>query len=274
MLQLKHMVNTMANQRFVQPVEKGLESDHGLVVDIASVVIAGEEKDKVKSLCSWWSPLLNLPVDSVHVFESLDEVDSELCDQVMLLKCTDRCCMNWSLYDQTSCINSSSTKCDRLHQLSLCNQTLNELGKVMRIMTEWDIHFIMCESISSIHKVPMHLNRLDSLADFDSVLVLNPNNFPITILLQEKVVLKAPVRHKKKGKRTSCKTTGSCQMSIKVSPRKVICLTKQTVLYWKVYAASLVANYMVCVMGRYDTRNWLVNNILDGKKLQTYKHVQ
>lgn len=32
----------------------------------------------------------------------------------------------------------------------------------------------------------------------------------------------------------------------------------------------LCTNYMLCVMGRYDLNNWLIESILDGKKLCAY----
>lgn len=273
MLNLVNMVSRMADQRFVQPLEKGLLNDYSLDVDVKSIVpkpVVQSESIGTRS-SSWWLPVFNSEKMAAKVFESVETMNADLCKEVELLKCADRCCMNWTMYDNTSCITSKSTSCNSLHQMSLCNQTLKALGDSISVMTEWEVHFIMCESVSSLYKEPMHLNSLDSLVDSGNILVLNPNDFVVTIILQEKSNGLLDSRRKRpKSKGRKLHRTGCCQMSINIMPRKVICLSDKTILNWNIYSVSSNANYILCVMGRYDLNNWLIKSMLDGKKLCTY----
>lgn len=180
--------------------------------------------------------------------------------------------MNWTLYDKTSCISSKSTTCDKLHQLSLCNRTLKDLGKAVAILTQWDIQFIMCESVASTHKTMMHLNNLDPLVDSRNIIIANPNSFSVSLILQEKTESQQEIpiwnsnrRSKKKKKQLRQQQQhsvnkhkrrkamygkpGSCQMFVRIEPGKVVCLSDTTILNWNIFTVSEMSNYMLCIMG-------------------------
>lgn len=187
MIPLRRTVDRMAEQRFVQPLQKGLLSDYNVAADVRNVVQDEEPANLSAELeskgNSWWVPLKNVLHRDIKVFESLNTVEETLCSEHALLKCKSRCCMTWTMYDRTSCINSRNTACDSLHQNTLYNQTLKDLGDVVFTMTEWDMHFAMCESFQGSGMSLMHLNSLDSMVDCSNVLVMNPNSFPVLIIL-------------------------------------------------------------------------------------------
>lgn len=259
----------MAEHRFVEPIEKGLLTEYGVRVDAKATVPASDcahDSISKKTAGSWWYKVIDIPAKGITVFECDESISSDLCSELCLLKCSDRCCMNWTTYDETDCIQSDRTSCNRLHQLSLYTHTLGELGKNMSRLTDWPVHFIICESLNSTIKEAMHLNRLGSMVDTFNVLVLNPNPFPFTIILHEKSRVKSDSGPKKRGRKMLNRMVGTCQMSINVEPCKVLCITNDTLKHWDVYSVtSSCSNYMVCILGRYDLNNWLIKRILQGK---------
>lgn len=279
MLTLHNLVESMAEQRFVEPIEKSLLTEYGLRVDTKAVVPVQEAADDSickKGECSWWNKVLDVSAKDVTVFECADVLESSLCAELCLLKCSQRCCMNWTTYNTTNCMDNKNTSCIRLHQLSLYTHTLSELGKSVARLTEWPVHFITCESVNSEVKEPMHLNKLRSLVDTFNILILNPNPFPITIILQEKPRPRLPSSQKtpkKRGRKMVNRVVGTCQMSISVNSGRIICITNNTINHWNIYSVSFsIPNYMVCVLGRYDLSNWLIKKMLQGKNTDKFSH--
>lgn len=267
----------MAEHRFVLPIEKGLHTTHHIQVDAKSLLPAqptGTDGVGERDSASWWNSVLDLPNRNISVFECVEVVDRLTCSELTLLKCSERCCMNWTIYDKTDCLASKDTSCDNLHQLSLYTTTLGCLERFIARLTNWPLHFIICESINTNTKENIKLNRLGAMIDSTNIILLNPNLFPIVLLLQEKIEsCKARQSHlpKKRGRKMLNKLTGTCQMPIVMDPGKVACLTANTIKNWDVYSISNTnPNYMLCVMGRYDMSNWLIKKLLRGKEMGTF----
>ena len=276
MLKGEQLVKTMAEQRLIQPIEKGLLERHNLKLDLKNAVPPlPVEPDSISQQQhgTWWKCILDGNARNVNVYECTQPLSWLMCSEICLLKCSKRCCMNWTLYDRTDCISSKNTKCTDLHQICLYTQTLHSLGEDIKLMTSWPIHFIICESINSGSKVPMHLNSLGAMVDNCNILILNPNQFPITLILQEKSTgSSSPVQYpKKRGRKIRNKVSGKCQLSFVMRTGSVMCIANSTVKYWDVYSICEESpNYLLCVMGRYNMRNWLISKMLSGKMMQTF----
>lgn len=229
---------------------------------------------EIRESSSLWLPIMTNDGKFIKIYEALEVLSDSICKQIQMIKCQERCCMNWSVYHDISCVSSRNTKCSRLHQICLCNQILKDLSDDIQALTRWDLHFIMCESMSSSSKEALHLNRLNPIVDFNNLMLINPNSFPITVILNERLVDKHEKHQSKRRGGCSGGKPGSCQISIILLPGKILCFTEETVLHWKIYSASSISNYIVCVMGRYNTKHWIVDNLLSGKRLSCYSNVE
>ena len=124
------------------------------------------------------------------------------------------------------------TKCMSLHQLCLYTQTLHDLGTHINLMTNWPIHFIVCGSVNSDSKIPMHLNCLGAMVDNVNILILNPNPFPVTLVLQEKVTASSS------STKIRNKISGKCQLTFIMTTGSVMCVANNMVKNWDVYSIS------------------------------------
>lgn len=272
MLKVGHLVRSMANQRLVHPIEKGILTDHKLNVDIKKLVPpAAISPDSIsqRPAPSWWTNVLDIEARNIKVYECTKSINSLVCSELCLLRCPDRCCMNWTLYDNADCLSSTQTKCLNLHQICLYTQTLSDLARLIGEMTEWPIHFIIFESVNTSLKVPMHLNCLGSMVDSVNILLLNPNPFPLTVVLQEKDSGATSVAvPKKRGRKMRHKVSGRCQLTFNIGSGKVMCIANKTTSNWNIYTVSATnPNYILCVMGRYDMDN---KKLLRGKELTRF----
>lgn len=278
MLEVQKMVRLMSDHRLVRPIEKGLSTEKHLQVDTRKLLPPSmEASDNIsqKESGSWWNTILNMEIRKVQVYECTSPIDTLLSSALCLLKCPERCCMNWTMYNRIDCISTTLTKCVRLHQLGLYTQTLHDLGAEIGRLAEWPIHFIICESVNSAQIFPMHLNRLGSMVDSSNILVVNPNPFDLTLVLQEKSDISKDKSHpKKRGRKSRNTASGLCQLTFPIKSCKVMCIANKTVDNWDIHCVCDVThNYILCVMGRYNMGNWFFENLLRGKLMEHFVHI-
>lgn len=272
---LRQVVGRLVQHRFVLPVEKALHAEYHISTNVESLVPAPEPAtDSIgRTESTWWVPTLNIPSKKIKVYECSEKIDSALCNELCLLQCRKRCCVTWTKYAKTSSVLSSNTACTDLHQHSLYGQTLKDLEASVLHMTNWDVHFIMCESITGGAKEALHINRLDNLVDSGNILLLNPNPANVSIVLQLKPLCtfqQCSTKPRKRGRKMNARSCGVCQMNITLEAGKMICLTEDTVRNWKMYSVSTGEFYILCIMGRFDLNNWFIDSFLKGKRLKAY----
>lgn len=272
------LVRAMTEQHFVKPVEKVLLADHSLKVDLKALVPPPPlPKDSVSFRKDemWWNVVMDVGAKDIEVYESATSFPKAMCEELCLLRCPERCCMNWTMYDSTEFISTKCTSCTKLHPMGVYSAILKRLGDIIGEMTTWPIDFIIYESMNSGSKIPMHLNFIGSLIDTNNILIFNPNPFPITMLLQEKdAAAKHASKHapKKRGRKTTYKISGHCQVSLIMRVGAVMCLTSNMVKRWDILTVSSVhKNYSVCIAGRYDMANWLTGKYMKDRKMESFR---
>lgn len=247
----------MVDQHFVHPIQKGLLDTYQVKVDVKTTLPpCPPPVDSISSMGegSLWNKVLHIEPRDVCMYECTEKRPPDLSGELCLLMCEDRCCMNWTLYDKTDCISTKHTTCVKLHQLCLYTDTLRGLSCIIRSMTQWPVDFIIYESVNSSAKISMHLNWLGGMVDMHNVLLMNPNPFPVTVIMQEKEnrVSNATNRHipRKRGRKTIYRITGACQVSTDMTSGAVLCIAESTLKRWEVLTSCPKnPNYTVCIAG-------------------------